>query len=153
MQRQVFDSLIAPVTRSLTRFEPNGAESCSCNTRLTGINVMLNFLHQAEQPDVCPTNFIYPFQHLTGSEVSFQNRLRITPDSRIFNLTRYCSLRRAQTHYLPLLRGEGRGEVLTIITQSPNHLVTFSDSLLSTHNSREGVRCSACLFTPEVLSC
>ncbi len=60
---------------------------------------------------------------------------RVFPDSRLtshdscgFNLSRYCSFRKAQTQYLPLLRGEGRGEVLTVVTQSLNHSVTLSAS-------------------------
>ena len=159
MRRRYCDSLIIPEARSLTRLEANGggARSYSCDTRLTGLDVMLNL-----------------FQHLIRVAFSIQTQKRFIPDSR---LTVHNSREGARplTPTLSLRRGGNKNpdsrftvHNSRLVAQSLNHLVTtysvstspdiavFAElkrNISLSLEERGGVRCAACLFTPEVLPC
>ena len=115
MQGQVFDSLIMSVTRSPIGFNANGggAESCSCDTRLTNSTC---------HPELVSGSYRLGITLPHSESIHSINRFRLGGKLRGRN---------DGVEYLPLLRGEGLGEVLTIVTQSLDHLVTLSDLQVS----------------------
>ncbi len=137
MQRVKQEELNLLETRSLTLFEQNGrAMSCSFDIRwfdLSGSLISLvipNFLHQAEQLDACPPNYIYPFQDLTSKQVwcQFGKMLKRVQHDKVL-----CASQLTSRHLtLPLSSKRGN----SLITQSLSHSVPSPDSQLTTHESR-----------------
>ena len=168
MQRVKQEELNLLETRSLMLFEQNRrAMSCSFDIRwfdLSGSLISLvipNFLHQAEQLDACPPSYIYPFQDLTSKPVWCQigKMLKQVQHDKVL-----CASQLTSRHLtLPLSSKRGN----SLITQSLSHSATthavstspdiavfaeLKHNISLSSKERGGVRCLACLFTPEVQS-